>query len=72
MTELQTEKTGGQKFKDGARDNAGALGAGLPVIAVWALTQYAGLDMPVEVATAVGGIAGAIGGAISAKLRSVL
>lgn len=61
-----------QQIANGARDNAGALGAGLPVIAVWLLTTYAGVSMPLEVATAVGSIAGAIGGAIGAKLRSVM
>jgi hypothetical protein len=61
--------TKGQRVAAGARDNAGALGVGLPVIVVWVLGEYAGIDMPDEVISAVSGIVGVIGGVLGSKLR---
>ncbi len=67
-----TEKTNTQKFAEGTKDNAGALGAGLPVIGIWLITAYGGVELPPEVAGAIGGILGALGGAIGARVRKVL
>ena len=70
--EQPKKETTASKVAEGTKENAGALGAGLPVIGMWLLTAYGGVDVPAEVATAIGGILGALGGAIGARVRRVL
>lgn len=51
--------------KFASKDNADTMGISLGVILAWAIPTFTGVDLPVEVATAVGGLLGAIG----ARLR---
>ncbi|RAW05915.1 hypothetical protein DKQ62_16705, partial [Halomonas elongata] len=40
------------RFAQGARNNADGLGVGLPVVLSWALSTFAGVEIPIEVASA--------------------
>lgn len=53
-----------QKAAAGARNNADAMGVGLPVIIVWGCSQFISIDMPMEVAVAIGGVIGSFGAKI--------
>ncbi|MDT8894197.1 hypothetical protein RSO41_05975 [Halomonas sp. I1] len=56
------------RFADGARQNADGLGVGLPVVLSWALSTFAGVEIPIEVASAGAAILGSIG----AKVKQAL
>ncbi len=66
---MTDNRSKGQKVADGARENAGPLGVGLPVIGLWLLSVYGGIEPPAHVASAIGGILGAAGMAIGAHIR---
>jgi small basic protein len=51
--------------KRATKDNADTAGISLGVILAWAIPTFTGIDIPIEVATAAGGILGAVG----ARLR---
>lgn len=42
--------------------SSAAIGVPLGIVVVWALHQFAGVDMPAEVASAVGALVGALSG----------
>lgn len=54
--------TARQRAALGAKHNADALSVGLPVVIMWAAQTYLGTDIPAEVAIAIGGILGSVGG----------
>ncbi|MDL4860786.1 hypothetical protein NPJ88_000415 [Halomonas elongata] len=56
------------RLADGARQNADGLGVGLPVVLSWALSTFAGVEIPIEVASAAAAILGSIG----AKVKQAL
>ncbi|SEN68165.1 hypothetical protein [Halomonas caseinilytica] len=56
------------RFAQGARNNADGLGVGLPVVLSWALSTFAGVEIPIEVASAAAAILGSIG----AKVKQAL
>lgn len=51
-----------------ARNNADAMGVGLPVIIAWALETYGGVQVPTEVAVAAAGLLGSWGAKIKRAL----
>lgn len=61
-------KSKAQQAADGLRNNAPGLGVGLPVVILWAVRTYTGVDMPIEVA---GAIAGMMAGAGSMIKRAI-
>ena len=52
----------------GARRNADTIGVGLPVIIMWVAATFGGVEVPAEVAVAIGGVIASVG----AKIREVV